>query len=182
MVTADKIYTVEQFNTFAQQHPDKLLQLIHGRIVEKVTSEEHGSIGGNILAELRQWKRQNNIQGFYSMEASVELSDDDKNYRRPDVSFRLTTGEIGKQGTLKEVPQFVVEVKSPTDNVRALREKAQFYLDNGAKLVWLIYPSQRIVEVYHEDGTVDLFDDEALLSGGSVLRGFEMSASDIFEV
>ena len=182
MVIGDKTYTLEEFNEFAAQHPDRLLELIDGRIVEKVTTEEHGAIVGNIIAELRAWKKANNIQGYYSTEASVELLEDDKNHRRPDVSFRLTDGSIGEVGTLDTLPDFCVEIRSPSNTPKDLREKAEYFIANGARLVWLVHPRKRVVEVYFEDGTFDIFTEENVLSGGTVLPGFEMLVRDIFEV
>jgi hypothetical protein len=64
MVIFDKTYTLEEFNEFAAQYPEHLFELIDGRIVEKVTAEEQGSIAGNIVAELRAWKKSKNIQGY----------------------------------------------------------------------------------------------------------------------
>jgi Uma2 family endonuclease len=182
MVISDKIYTRSEFEDYAAQHPEAHLELINGRIVEKVTTEQHGAIAGNIIAELRTWKKTNNIQGYYSMEASVKLPDDEKNFRRPDVSFRLTGGEIQSQGALKTVPQFCVEVRSPSNDPATLREKATYFINNGARLVWLVHPERDVVEVYFEDGTFDIFTGDYVLSGGEVLPGFEMSVREIFAV
>jgi Uma2 family endonuclease len=113
---------------------------------------------------------------------SVELPEDDKNHRRPDVSFRFTDGEISKQGALKRVPDFCVEIRSPSNTPKELREKAEFFLANGARLVWLVHPRKRVVEVYFEDGLFDIFTEEDNLSGGDVLPGFEMPVKDIFDV
>jgi Uma2 family endonuclease len=181
MVITEKQYTTKEFHTYAAQHPDKLLELINGRIVEKVTTEEHGYIVINIGAELRTWVRHTNIKGYYSTEAAIELPDDDKNHRRPDVSFRLTDDEMSKEGVLSTMPDFAVEVVSPTNSLRELREKAEFYMANGVRLVWLVYPARRVVEVYFADGSVDIFTDDMELSGGDVLPGFKMLVRDLFE-
>ena len=42
MVISDKTHKIEEFEAYAAAHPEQLLELIDGRIVEKVTSEEHG--------------------------------------------------------------------------------------------------------------------------------------------
>jgi Uma2 family endonuclease len=49
-----------------------------------------------------------------------------------------------------------VEVKSSKNGYDELREKARFYLANGARLVWLVYPTRQIVEVYFADGSSEL--------------------------
>jgi Uma2 family endonuclease len=71
-------------------------------------------------------------------------------------------------------------VKSRRNTYEELRDKARFSLANGSHLVWLIYPSRRIVKVYYADGSSELFTEEHTLSGGKVLPGFEMTVTEIF--
>lgn len=182
MVTGEKLYTVEEFIAFQQANPDTRLELIHGRIVEKVTSEEHGAIAGNIVAELRAWKRAKSISGYYSVELSVHVPTDDKNYRKPDVTFRLTDDvNVSRETALSSPPDFAVEVKSPSNGFKELRDKAAYYLENGSRLVWLVYPTKQLVEVYFEDGSLDILQVGDTLSGGDVLVGFSMPVAEVFE-
>jgi Uma2 family endonuclease len=80
------------------------------------------------------------------------------------------------------MPDFALEVKSPNNSYDELRDKAKYYIAHGSRLVWLIYPSRLIVEVYFADGPSELFDKGQLLSGGDVLPNFEMTVSDIFDI
>jgi Uma2 family endonuclease len=182
MVISDKTYTITEFEEYAATHADLLLELIDGRIVEKVTSEEHGKIVINIGSELRLWQKRTGIKGHYSTESSHRLPDNISNERRPDVSFRVTDDKVSNKGKLYEMPDFAVEVKSINNSYDELREKAKFYIANGTCLVWLVYPTRRIVEVYFADGTSELFKEEHTLSGGDVLPEFEVKVSDIFDL
>lgn len=77
MVIQDKLYTLTEFEAVLVQAPDALLELINGRIVEKVTSEEHGKIVINIGSELRAWLKQSpQIKGHYTTESSHRVPDD----------------------------------------------------------------------------------------------------------
>lgn len=181
MVISDKTYTIEEFDTYAADRPDQLLELINGRIVEKVVGLKHGKIVLKIGARLVIWTEQHNIKGHYGTEVHHRLPDDDKNKVMPDVSFQYSETEAGS-GIVIGMPDFVVEVKSPRDSYDDMRDKARFYLANGTRLVWLIYPPRRIVEVYFADETSELFDKDQVLSGGDVLPGFEMAVSDIFNI
>jgi Uma2 family endonuclease len=181
MVISEKTYTLAEFKDYAAQHPDRVVELINGRIVEEVTTEEHGIIAANIVGELRIWKKSHNIKGYYSVETSVELADDDKNFRQPDVCFRFTDEAASTKSTLDTVPDFCAEVRSPTNSPKELREKAEYFIANGARLVWLVHPRSRAVEVYYADGSYDIFTEENVLSGGDVLPGFEMLVRDIFD-
>lgn len=181
MLISEKIYTIAEYEDYAAAHPDMLLELIDGRIVEKVTSEEHGYIVITIGSELRSWKKRTGAKGHFSTESSHRIQKDQKNERRPDVSFRYTEDKVSNATALYDMPDFAVEVKSLGNSYDELRGKAKFYLANGTRLVWLVYPERRIVEVYFENGTSELFKEQHLLSGGDVLPNFEMKVADIFE-
>ena len=78
------------------------------------------------------------------------------------------------------MPDFAVEVKSPDDGYAELRDKAHFYLQHGCKLVWLVYPPKRIVEVVQPDNQIDLLVVGDILDGGDVLPGFRLSVETLF--
>ena len=77
-------------------------------------------------------------------------------------------------------PDLAVEVKSPTDSKRQMRKKAERYLDNGARMVWLVFPEDQLVEVYVPDEDVKTFGLDTALDGGEVLPGFTLAVRAIF--
>lgn len=183
MAISEKLYTWQEFEAFAHAHPDRLLELIDGRIVEKYTSELRGVIIANIGTELRQFVRNNNsIKGHYATSASYRPRDDNYNIRCPDFSFRVTDEPVSTANHVVGIPDFCVEVKSPTNSYDELRDKARLYLANAAKLVWLVYPDKRLVEVYFADGSSEFFKDDETLNGADVLPDFSMKVAEIFEV
>lgn len=181
MVVNQNLYTIEEYQDYADAHPDKLLELIDGRIVEKMTSEEHGLIVLKIGAALLGWKKANNIQRHASTESCHRLEDNQHNECRPDVSFRITTEEVSSDTALYTMPDFAVEVKSRNNRYDELRDKAKFYIEYGTALVWLVYPEKSIVEVYYADGTSELFTEDNTLDGGTTLPDFSMTVAEIFE-
>jgi Uma2 family endonuclease len=74
-------------------------------------------------------------------------------------------------------PDFVVEVRSPSDSMSALRRKMEEYLANGAALGWLIDPDDRRVEVYRQGSDVQTLEAPATLMGDQVLPGFTLDLS-----
>lgn len=77
-------------------------------------------------------------------------------------------------------PDFVIELRSPTDNLEDLRVKMQEYMDNGALLGWLINPQDRQVEIYRPTKEVEVLQSPTSLSGKDVLPGFVLSLQRIF--
>ncbi len=77
-----------------------------------------------------------------------------------------------RQRFLPACPDFVLELRSPSDRLRDLQDKMQEYLANGARLGWLLDPGPRRVYVYRPGVPVERLDNPATVSGDPVLPGF----------
>jgi Uma2 family endonuclease len=71
-------------------------------------------------------------------------------------------------------------LRSPTDRLADLQEKMQEYLDNGARLGWLIDPLEKRVYVYRPDQPVEVLDDPPTVNGGPVLPGFVLHVRELW--
>jgi Uma2 family endonuclease len=77
-------------------------------------------------------------------------------------------------------PDFVVELRSPSDNLSPLKEKMEEYIDNGCRLGWLIDREQEWVFIYRSDGSIQINKSfDLLLDGEEVLPGFELRLEDL---
>jgi Uma2 family endonuclease len=79
------------------------------------------------------------------------------------------------------VPDIAIEVVAPDEDLDELDKKANFYLSNGVRLVWVINPWRNEVATYTPDGQKTLLSDGNTLTGGDVIPGFEMPVAKIFE-
>jgi len=192
IIVEKQLHTVKDFALFTarSENVDRLFELIHGEIVEKVVTEEHGIIALNIGALIRAYVKPKGL-GRVGVEVSHRVAGDRYNERLPDVSFRTTTSEpVVKQGSVPRMPDLAVEVKSPGNSYTSLRQKAEYMLQNGALIVWLIYPEKQIVEVCTLTDEGDLPDSmrvEAIgmngtVGSGYVLPGLKVAVSDIFDL
>lgn len=182
MAIQPKLFTVTEFEKFLAlpENGDRYFELIHGEIVEKVPTEEHGVIAANICGFLWQYTRQAGF-GRAVIEVRIRMPEDEYNSRQPDLAFFAdTTRPIVKRGPVHQMPDLVIEVKSPDDTYTSMRERAQYYLTHGAKLVWLIYPDKRLVEVYRQDADSDLLTADETLQGDDVLPNFALPVREIF--
>jgi len=105
--------------------------------------------------------------------------------RGPDCAYI----SIEKMNSLTEAeryapfaPDLAVEVVSPGDTASDIRDKVDLYRAAGTRLVWLIYPALRKVDVYLPDGTAREVDAEGTLDGGDVLPGLQIAVKDVFPV
>ena len=106
--------------------------------------------------------------------------------RSPDAAWvrraRLTAlSAEQKQGFLPLCPDFVIELRSPSDSVAAVQRKMEEYRANGARLGWLIVPDHRRVAVFHAGGEVEWLDQPASISADPVLRKFVLNLAEIWE-
>jgi Uma2 family endonuclease len=182
--------TVADFERFADapENTDRRFELIHGEIIEKVPTEEHAVIAGNIHAYLWNFNKQHQLGGRVGVEPRHKIPGDDHNARLPDVAYTSAARAlpVTRSGSVPQMPDLCVEVASPDDTPRLLREKAFYYLSNGAVLVWLAYPGVRRVEVCtrNADGAMAILTvgADGTLDGGALLPGFTLPVADIFEL
>lgn len=182
MTDRAKLYTVDEFEQFIDlpENADRRFELIDGEIVEKLPTEEHSAVAGNIYAALRAFVNPRKM-GRVLFEVRHRLPNDHDNSYVPDVEF--TRAERVKplvtQGAVPQLPDLAVEVKSPSDRLPAMRRKALYYLDNGVQLVWLVYPDTQRIEVLGVDTLKTLIMGD-VLDGGDVIPGFVMPVESVF--
>ncbi|MBL8131886.1 MAG: Uma2 family endonuclease [Anaerolineae bacterium] len=179
MVIREQRYTLEAFHAFSQrpENRDRLFELIDGEVVEKVASFIPSRIAMRVGRFIGNWA---DPYGYVTgADGSYILS--------PDHEFMPDVGYISKERLaeppMREVrgaPDLAVEVLSPTDSKRELRRKAEDYLRFGARMVWLIFPEARRVEIYTPDDDVVELDLNSVLDGGEILPGFTLPVRDIF--
>ncbi len=100
--------------------------------------------------------------------------------RAPDASWvspeRWQALTPEQKGTFALVcPDFVVELRSSSDSLKSVQDKMREYIDNGARLGWLLDPQHRQVEIYRPGLAIEVLENPPELSGEDVLPGFLLS-------
>lgn len=182
MTVLERQVTAAEFEAFLQlpENQDRLFELIHGDIVEKMSTEEHGIIVINIGIAIGVFVKQRQL-GRVGTEVRYKMPKDRLNSRIPDLSFNSGQRPVVREGSVPQMPDLAVEIKSPNDTIKQMREKADYYLANGSHLVWLVFPSKRYVEVYQLDSEMEVMLGGDMLDGGEVLPGSTMSVAEVFD-
>ncbi len=183
MTIAAEQMTVEAFRRFAElpENEGKLLELINGNIEEKeVGSTFPSSIAATIIFLFGLYLRGKRLGTLTATDGSYDL--DEVNSPMPDVAFIsfARMPEMPRRAA-QGAPDLVVEIKSPTDRVRKMRQKAELYLSHGTRIVWLVFPETRTVEVYDVAADIATFGSGQELNGGDVLPGLVIKVDEIFE-
>ena len=77
-------------------------------------------------------------------------------------------------------PDFVVELRSPSDRLSTLQRRLRELIRNGAQLGWLIDPQRRAVHAYRPGEPVQSLLAPATISAASLLPGFALHLTAIF--
>lgn len=189
LILPDRLHlnvTPEQFAALAHVNPELQLERTSTGvlIVNPPTGGETGKRNLSITTQLGIWFEANERLGeAFDSSTGFELPNGAN--RSPDVSWvarerweALTQRE--REGFIPLCPDFVVELRSKTDGIKKLRRKMEEYLDNGARLGWLIDPQNQRVEIYRPGQSVEILENPETLSGESVLPGFTLSLKRLF--
>lgn len=176
----ERLYTVEEFEKLIAQpeNRERLLELVDGEIIEKNLTEEHGEITALVGTALVAFVRPRKL-GRVGVEVRHRMPQDRRNSRLPDISFIAGKRPRVTEGSVPQMPDLAIEVKSPDDSLKGLRERAQYYLLNSTRLVWLFDPAKRYVIALTADDE-QIFLEHEMLDGGDVLPGFTLPLADIF--
>ena len=147
-----------------------------------VTMTPTGKISGNREAKaityVSIWVQENDLGEVFSSSTGFKLPNGA--VRSPDVAFvakdRLPLGwDEGEDEFLNLAPDFVVEIRSKTDNLEVLKNKMEEYRENGVKLGWLIDRHNRQALVYRQDDSITIYPADAILSGENIIPGFTLA-------
>ena len=159
-------------------------------IIMPPTGSETGNRNIKLSTQLEIWSSQTDLGLAFDSSTGFKLPNGAVReawatpIRSPDAAWvrkerwdALTTEEKEKFAPL--CPDFVVELRSKTDSLSKLQAKMQEYIDNGAKLGWLLDRVNQRVEIYRPDRAVEVLSSPQSLSGENVLPGFVLDLKNI---
>jgi len=151
-------------------------------IIMSPTNAETGRKNAIFGYLLMQWARQDATGECF--DSSSEFSLPNGARRSPDASWilksrwnRLTKEE--KETFAPICPDFVVELRSPSDRPADLEEKMSEYIANGARLGWLLDPIDNLAMVYRPGHQPERIEVPSVLRGDPVLPGFSFEFKEI---
>ena len=178
--------TQEQFEALAVANRDlRLERTAAGElIVNPPTGGESGQRNFSITGQLARWCEEHEDLGE-GFDSSTGFRLPNGADRSPDASWVSREGwqELTleqRKGFVPLCPDFVVELRSESDSLSKLQAKMHEYIENGARLGWLIDPQNKRVEVYRPKKAVEVLENLTELSGEDVLPGFVLNLQKIW--
>lgn len=186
MVVQHQLFTAHEFWQL-EFDDDRIYELIDGEIVPMPPPRKINSIiAGLILTALNVFLKQNNVAGYVlGADGGYTLTKND--VRVPDVSYIAQESIPDLDNTAEIIPpELAVEIISPSESPRQINAKTSLYLNAGTKIVWNVYPDEKVVEVWTlgEAGKLVMqpFEIGDTLDGGDVLPEFTLSVNEVFAV
>ncbi|MEO1378403.1 MAG: Uma2 family endonuclease [Cyanobacteria bacterium J06635_10] len=178
--------TQEQFYQLCEANPElKLERNAQGElIVMPPTGGETGRSNVNLIFQVARWNEDNLLGEVFDSSTGFTLPSGAD--RSPDVSWveKSRWDALSKEQKEKFIPlcpDFVIEIMSPSDNLKKLQNKMQEYIENGCRLGWLINRKQQEVEIYRQGKNVEVLKLPQTVSGEDILPGFVLNMQKIWE-
>ena len=177
--------TDEQFYQFCRKNSDlRIERNAQGDItIMAPEGSETGMRSASITVDLGIWNRKTKLGFTFGSSTGFKLPNGSD--RSPDASWilkerweSLTTEQQAKFAPI--CPDFVIELMSPSDNLKVTQAKMQEYQDNGTRLGWLINRKDREVEVYRIGKLKEVLQNPCSLFGEEVLPDFVLSLAEIW--
>ena len=172
--------TDEQFYQLCQQNKNLRFERTAGGelIIMSPTGGETGNRSGRLNQQLFNWTDRDGSGIAFDSSTGFKLRNGAD--RSPDASWVTRDRWEAMSPEQRKrfpplCPDFVVELLSPSDSLSATQEKMREYLDNGARLGWLINRRSRQVEIYRPGQEVEVLENTANLSRETVLPGFVLN-------
>jgi Uma2 family endonuclease len=178
--------TDEQFYQLCIANPEQPLELTSEGILITMppVGGESGKSEASLIAQLYVWNQTTELGEVFSSSTVFKLPLGSQ--RSPDAAWV----ELSRWNALSAeaaerfppiAPDFVIELRSRTDNLSNLQAKMLEYRDNGVRLGILINPQARQIEIYRLEQDVEVLDAPMSISGEDILPGFSLNLTKIWQ-
>ncbi len=175
--------TDEQFLELCEQYPDyRIESTAEGDII--IMPPAHPRTGRRNAAITRQldtWAETDGRGEAYDSSAGFFLINGAR--RSADstwVSKERLKGLKSHEAIWHVTPDFVMELRSDSDRMKALREKMLEWMANGVSLGWLINPKDRTVEIYRAGSATETLIEPAEVHGEGPVAGFVLTMARVW--
>lgn len=177
--------TKEQFTKLCQENRDFRFELTARQelIIMPPVGSETGRRNSKLTVRVGTWAEADGTG--IAFDSSTGFTLPNGAIRSPDASWITqerwnTLTPEQHAGFAPICPDFVIELRSPSDRLSEVQAKMQEYIENGARLGWLIDPLDKRVYVYRPDQPVEMLDDPSEIREDSVLPGFVLRVRELW--
>ena len=177
--------TASELLQLSSDNPDTRFETTkEGKLIAmSPTGSDSGRKNGRLFFQVELWNVNNSAGVTFDSSTGFILSNG--SIKSPDVSWielsrwrELTKEQQDRFAPID--PDFVIELRSPTDRLDELQQKMEEYISCGVRLGWLINPQDKQVEIYRNPEDKEVLNNPRTLSGEDVCFGLTVALDDIF--
>ena len=176
--------TPAQFDLLCVDNPDLRLELTPNQelIVMAPAGGESGERNNDLSGQVWYWNRQTDLGRSFDSSTGYDFTGFGGGKPAPDVSWIEKSRLVGVNivGFIPVVPDFVIELRSATDNLKPLQDKMREYQRLGVRLALLVNPQHQQVEIYRPGQEPEILEAPTDIDCGEVMPGFVLSMSRIW--
>jgi len=176
--------TDRAFSKLCAANPDLRLErtAIGELIVMPPAAPDSSLRNAGVTAQLWNWNQRTGLGIVFDSSAGFTLPN--TAIRGPDAAWMTrecwdALPKDERERFAHVCPDFVVELRSKSDEIKNLRVKMREYIAQGARLGWLINSKTGAVTIYRPGRPVEILKRPATLSGEDVLPGFVLDLKGI---
>jgi Uma2 family endonuclease len=176
--------TPEQFVSLCLKNPDLRLELTPNRelMVMIPTLPISGERNGDLSGQVWYWNRQTNLGRAFDSSTGYDFTAIEGGMPSPDCSWieksRLEGVSLEKFFSI--APDFVIELRSSSDNFKPTQEKMLVYQRVGVRMGLLVDPQNKRVEIYRSGQEVEILEVPSSVDCNEVMPGFVLDLSRIW--
>jgi Uma2 family endonuclease len=185
IVDVHSVLTGEDFDQLVRDNPELRMELTATGelILMPPTGSKTGLLNFELARQFGNWVHEN--RGGVGFDSSTLFTLPNGARRSPDVSWvkrerwdALTQEQ--QEGFAPLCPDFVIELRSRSDNLPPLEDKMLEYVANGSQMAWLIDPLRKRIYIYRLNQNVDILEDPETVSGDPELPGFKLDVRELW--
>jgi Uma2 family endonuclease len=177
--------TEAEWISFCQRYADfRLEYTAEGNLLIMPGTEPNtGRRNAKITTQLGIWVEENGTGEAFDSSTSFLLPSGAR--RQPDAAWLTNEkDELIRNASSRYpevVPDFIIELISPSDRRRESEEKMAEWIDAGVTLAWLIDPIKKTVAIYRADGSRETVLNPSTISGEGALASFTLNLDRIWD-
>jgi Uma2 family endonuclease len=186
MTIAQRLVTAEDLAALAARDDGQArYELIAGELaVMSPAKPRHGRIIGRFTSALGPFVLDRSLGEVFGAETGFLLGRHPDTVRAPDVAFVRRERVLAVGDTddwWPGAPDLAVEVLSPDDTYSEVRQKVGLWLGAGARMVLVVDPRRRVVEVHRAATPLRELTEADVLEGEEVVPGWSLPVARLFE-
>ena len=168
--------TVEEFDRLEEE--EFRYELDEGELITMTRARaSHARIEGRLFFAIQTYLNQNPVGEVIGSDILFVLGPTTK--RAPDVSVVLRTFDPNLE--IQGAPELAIEILSPSNRPRAMQRKIGQYFAAGCRLVWVVDPGARAVEVWTNlEAASRTLGESDTLEAPDLLPGFALPIAGLF--